>query len=173
MRWADMENHKLINKALLVKYGKDIAGYPMYRLVQNGRALTEKRIGDFRIYYGHIFLREEHGCLEVPKYNYIPDGRWILEKLFYTDNPELTTQRTYEPMHVFELNGEYQRPNYKACEFLIESALKGPSKALAEEEFDEKEVAMFYEMLGGKPGIEGSPNVSYSGLDATSKIKEL
>lgn len=143
-----MEYHKLINKALLRKYGKDSLGRPMYRLVQNEN-LTEKRFGKYNIFYGHIFIREEKGALETLKYPYIPKGHWILEKLFYTTNDELTEKATYEPLWHFNVNGEYQVPNLRACELLIKFAQDGPKSLPSREDELKKEVEEFYEILGG------------------------
>ena len=172
-----MENEKVINKALKSKYGSDFAGYPTYRIVQNSKSLREHRFGTFRHYYGKIFSREETGCFNVLKYSYVPEGLWILEKLFYNEaNPELTERRTYEPLFVFyDKDGGYFKPNFKLCEFVIECALNGPSKILSQKEKDDKEVEMFYEMLGGDATVDGSiadgSGTSYAGLDAPSKIR--
>ena len=43
-----MEYYKIINEELEKKYGKDIVGRPMYRIVQNSRSLTEKRLYPIR-----------------------------------------------------------------------------------------------------------------------------
>ncbi|MHA2376732.1 MAG: hypothetical protein ACXAB9_11235, partial [Candidatus Thorarchaeota archaeon] len=49
--------------------------------------------------------------------------RWILEKLVFIDNPEVwdsLNSGSYEPIWVFRgKGGTYQRPNYKAVDFLI------------------------------------------------------
>jgi hypothetical protein len=171
-----MENDKLINKELVHKYGRTLSGDPIYRLVQNHRSLTEKRKGQFDIYAGEIFIRTEYGVHEVPKYNYVEEGRWILEKFFNTTNPELCSNKTYEPLWVFQgPAGEYQRPNLKAVILIIESALRGPSEAVpTQAEQIAKETDQFYEMLGGKPSLDGSiasgEAVSYSGLNAKEKF---
>jgi len=143
----------------------------MYRLVQNTKALTEKRQGKSSVFYGHIFIREEVGVIEVPKYNYIPEDHWILEKLFYTSNTELTTRHTYEPLWAFidPKTGGYQKPNLNAVLFLIESALKGPQSQLSDEERMQKEYEKFYELLGGNPtqsdALHSQEGVSLAGLN--------
>ncbi len=173
-----MEFYKIINEELLKKYGKDIAGRPMYRIVQNERSYTEKRKGNISTYAGSIFIREEFGVHEIPKYNYVPEGFWILEQLFNTTNPELTTNYSYEPVWVFRdpKTDKYQAPNLRACIFLIEASRKGPTPMESEEEKGNKEQQMFYEMLGGDPGpaekIASQEGVSFSGLDAKSLLKE-
>lgn len=173
-----MENDKLINRELLSKYGKTSSGKPMYRLVQNSRGYTEKRKGNFKIYAGEIFIREEYGVHEVPKYNYVEEGIWILERYFNTTNPELCANHTYEPIWIFRTpDGGYQKPNLRAVILIVESSLRGPSNVLTpptEEEQISKESEMFYEMLGGKPTLDGSiasgEAVSYSGLNAKEKF---
>lgn len=166
-----MESYKVINKALVKAYGTDNTGLPHYRLIQNGRSLTEKRIGTYRIHYGHIFIREEHGMLEVQKYNYLAEGLWILEKLYYTTNPELTTKETYEPIWVFRdpKTGGYQRPVLNACLYLIETALKGIKKPMeSADEQKQKSIDTLYEMLGGDATVDGmslGSGISLAGLD--------
>lgn len=172
-----MEYYKIINKAIAEKYGKSITGDPIYRLTQNQRNLTEKRRGIFNIFYGHIFIRTEKGVKEVPKYNYIDDGIWILEKFDYTNNPELATKSSYEPIYVFTdpLTGGYQRPNMRAvmllCKWNIE---KATNPVETENERIEREAKEFFEALGGKPGLDmaftSGEAVSYAGLDAKEKF---
>lgn len=162
-----MEFYKLINKELLNKYGYDSLKRPMYQLVQNYN-LTEKRFGS--MFYGDIELPNKEAII-VPKYNYVPEGYWILEKLFNTTNPELVNNFSYEPLWIFRsAEGAYQAPNLKACIFVIESALRGPAPIQSEEEIKKKESEKFFEMLGGKAGISDDLHaksaVSYSGLDA-------
>ena len=166
-----MEFYKLINKELIKKYGVDLVKRPMYQLVQNKRSLVEKRIGNWRTYYGHIFIREEHGVQEVPKYNYIPEGFWVREKLYYTTNPELTQNFSYEPLWCFrdpQTDG-YQQPNLKAVMFIIEMALHGKKEVESREALEAREEQTFYEMLGGNAGIAESiasqEGVSYAGLE--------
>lgn len=173
-----MEFYKRINEELLRKYGKDIAGRPMYRIVQNTRSFTEKRKGNVSTFAGLIFIREEFGVHEVPKYNYVPEDFWILEQLFYTTNPELTENFTYEPVWVFRdpKDDGYQAPNIKACIFLVEMSRKGKTEVETEEEKGNREQQMFYEMLGGDPGpaekIASQEGVSFSGLDAQALLKD-
>ena len=166
-----MESAKSINKRLLKTYGKDVNGYAMYQIVQNGRNLIEKR----SVFSGlYLFGKEQKSIKEVPKYTYIDHGLWILEKLFYTTNEELATTITYEPIWTFTdpATGGYQEPVYKFIELIIKSLNSGPTKMLSELEEDEKTKKEFYEFLGGKPGrgnldgtIADGSAVSYSGLD--------
>lgn len=172
-----MEEAKIINKALERLYGKDIAGRPMYRIVQNLN-LTEKRKGTFGIFYGSILVAEETGVANVPKYNYIEEGLWILERLYYVSNSELDQNYSYEPIWVFRdpKTGGYQAPVLEACKYLIACANDGPTKVMSEQEEKDREEQLFYEKLGGMPGVSDAlaadAGVSYAGLDATSKIKE-
>jgi hypothetical protein len=167
-----MEFYKSINKELLKLYGKDINLRPMYRIIQNYN-LTEKRFGS--VFYGDIELPNKQ-VIETPKYSYIPDGFWILEQLFNTTNPELTSTFTYEPVWVFKTkDGEYQAPNLKACIFVIEASRRGPVALETEDEKKKKEIATFREMLGGNAGIAESiaaqSGTSMVGLDAPSLMK--
>lgn len=162
-----MENAKLINKELEKKYGIDFARRPMYRIVQNIN-LPEKRF---------IEIDGNKVMTELPKYNYLPEGVWILEKLFYTSNPELAMNYSYEPVYAFldPKTGGYQAPNLNATIFVVECSLKGPQKILSEMEEQNKEARLFFEMLGGKAdladAIHGDSAISMSGLDAPDQIK--
>ena len=167
-----MEYYKLINKNLVQQYGKDINNRPMYRLVQNYN-LTEKRFETVVIYGVEV---KNQIPIEAPKYNYIEDGFWILEKLFNTNNPEIAANFSYEPLWVFKTKeGNYQAPILRACIHIIECALRGPQAVLSEAEQKIKEVAKFKEILGGNAGIAekigSDEGVSYSGLDAPSQMK--
>lgn len=167
-----MESYKIINEELLKRYGKDINNRPMYRLVQNYN-LTEKRFELVEVY--GVEVRNQIP-VEVPKYTYIEDGFWILEKLFNTNNPDIAANFSYEPLWVFKTKeGLYQAPVLRACILIIESALRGPVAAISEEEQRRKEVEHFKEVLGGKAGIGekigSQEGVSFSGLDAPSQMK--
>ena len=173
-----MEHPDKINKILKKKYGKDVNGFAMYRIIQNTRSLTEKRKGTFNIFKGEIFLRTEKNVIkEVPKYTYVKHGFWILERLFYSDHPELASRASYEPLWVLNgKDGEYQEPNILAINFIIDASLRGPTKVLSEIEEDEKTANEIYEFLGGKPTLDGSiadgSAVSLAGLDARAAIKD-
>jgi hypothetical protein len=170
-----VESPKKINQRLVKHFGKDINGYPMYRIVQNGKSLTEKRKGNFDIFSGAIFLRTlKDKIVEVPKYTYIKPGFWILEKLFYTEHPDLASKFTYEPVWTFTdpKTGGYQEPVYVFIEFLIKCLERGPTPVMSEEEMTAKEREKIFEFLGGKPGrgnldgtIADGSAVSMSGLD--------
>jgi hypothetical protein len=167
-----MENPKKINQRLCKTFGKDINGYAMYRIVQNGKSLTEKRKGTFDIFSGSIFVKRlTNKIVEVPKYTYIQPGLWILEKLFYTTHEEAISKVTYEPVWTFTdpLTGGYQEPVYLFIEFLIKCIERGPTPVLSEEEMSEAERKKIFEFLGGKPTLDGSiadgSAISMSGLD--------
>lgn len=70
-----------INKHLK-RYGIVTDGRQRYRLVHNVN-LTERRYGEFNLFYGDIFLRTEESVQETPKYPMIKPGNYILEKLVY------------------------------------------------------------------------------------------
>ena len=161
-----MTDAEIINESLKKQYGVDINLRPFYRIVQNHN-LTEKRLAS--IFYGEIEIPGKK-AVETLKYNYLPDGYWILEQLFNTSNPELVQNFTYEPVYVFKgPDGEYQEPNLRACQFLVACIRRGPVAVLDEAEKMKKEKALFFEMLGGKSdlgeAIGAGEGVSYSGLN--------
>ena len=86
---------------------------------------TEKRMGEFNIFYGSIYLRTEKGLKEVPKYPYDRD-RWILEKLFYgIRHTEVLAEKpgVYEPVHVLkDAMGGYLPLNWKVVKMIVEFA---------------------------------------------------
>lgn len=94
-----------INKRLIRLYGRDTAvDLPKWRLVRS-ESQTEKRTGNYNLFYGDIFIRNETGTREVMKYHYIKPC-WVLEKLMIANNDNdynLLGQRkySYEPLYVF------------------------------------------------------------------------
>lgn len=167
-----MEWYKDINKELKKKYGKTVDGIPFYRVIQNLNLSEKRRVEKLITSYFGISWKT-YDVEELPKYNYIPKGRWILEQLFNNDSPELTENRTYEPVWVFSEN---QSPNLKACIFLIECSRKGPSEVISEDEKIRKEQEDIFEFLGGVPTVDGmtqaGDGISMSGLDAVSLSKD-
>lgn len=167
-----MEWYKDINRELKKLYGKDSNGLAMYRVIQNLNLTEKRRVEKLMTLYGGI-VWHTWDVEELPKYNYIPEGRWILEQLLNNDSPELTERRTYEPVWVFLRN---QSPNLKACIFLIECSRRGPSEIISEDEKIRKEQEEIFEYLGGNATndhstVDGS-GISMAGLDAKSLIKE-
>jgi hypothetical protein len=161
-----MTDADIINEHLKKQYGMDINMRPFYRIVQNIN-LTEKRFITHVIYDIEVPSKLPVECL---KYNYLPEGYWILEQLFNTTNPELVENFSYEPAYVFKgPDGEYQAPNLRGCQFLIACIKRGPVAVLSEAEKMANEKAKFFEMLGGKSdlgeAIGAGDGVSYSGLD--------
>ena len=99
-----MTDIDIINEKLK-EHGLNLFDAPLYRVVWSDTQL-ERRRGVWRVMFGEIFLREETGVREVPKYNYILE-RWILERWFPPTmawNPELpdSSQGDYIPLYVFQ-----------------------------------------------------------------------
>ncbi len=119
-----MENVVLINKKLREIYGVSLDNKPKYRLVWS-EDLIEKRIGKVEKYTPNgIYLGTEDGVHELKKYSYLKD-RYILETYdpAFKANVELANSDGYEPLFVFQKNGEYLKPYYWACEFIINTIL--------------------------------------------------
>ena len=111
-----------VNKKLLDAYGLFEDGQPKYRVVWSTDE-KENRVGKHEVWYGEIYVREEHGVKEYPKYSYCPD-RWILEVRAYTFNPELTSKISYEPLFVMQdKNGNHLLLSLDACFVAINSIL--------------------------------------------------
>lgn len=125
-----MFSQNQINQRLKDRYGQDILGQPVYRVVWSA-SQVEKRRGEFEDYVPNtnILIRRVHEVREVKKYAYL-DPQWILEKLMVNpehsevvDNDTLTPRSTtYEPIWSFgfEADGRPKLPVWHPVEFLIE-----------------------------------------------------
>lgn len=108
MRTEPAEIEK-INKALKENF-RVLDGRPIYRVAWSD-SLLEKRRGNYKDYYGHIFIREYVAVREIKKYWYMNPPRWVLEKLVFIANrwelrevvDELVQAQngTYEPLFGF------------------------------------------------------------------------
>jgi hypothetical protein len=107
----------------------------------------------------HIFLRDEHGCIEVPKYQDYQD-RWILEHLIYAPLAELPESKNghYEILYVFQgPKGEYLPPLFRVCEILIWK-IRNPERNIVEilereeQKKYEKEIAYYMDILEDTSG---------------------
>lgn len=150
-----------INKQLAIEFGRtEDDNLPYWRVVWSTNQV-EKRYGTYADYYGHIFIRERVGVMEVKKYGFDwQKDRWILERLIPTNgNPELSliTKRAYEIVWLFNMKGAYVRPNYDAVKFVV-NAVMGRKEMLTnsmidnmEREEDEKHMAMMDAILDTSP----------------------
>jgi hypothetical protein len=113
---------RAINLLLEIRYGKDVVqARPNYRISWS-TTQTERRFGTYDVYYmGHIFLRQETGELEVPKYPHFPDC-WVLEKFIYAPVLEIPESKNghYEIMYPFaDQSGAALEPLFRVCEIVI------------------------------------------------------
>jgi hypothetical protein len=111
-----------INYLLEARYGKEVVrNKPKYRITWSTNQ-TERRFGTYHVYYmQHIFLREETGELEVPKYPDFPDC-WVLENFVYAPIQEIaeTKQGHYEILYPFlSQTKEPLEPLFRVCEIVI------------------------------------------------------
>ena len=91
-----------INERLKQLYGKFVdTENPRYRVVFSDDEI-EKRHGTFNVTTeGGVFLREETGIREVPKYEWL-QGQWVLERLLPNMHKEVYEgEYTYEPLYAF------------------------------------------------------------------------
>ena len=161
-----MENIKLINRWLKEKYGSILDGRAKWKLVFSEGQFEKRHATVERFTPAGIYLGTDTGVQVLKKYSYINE-RWILEELVFIDNNELirADKSSYEPRWVFEnKDGNYQIPNQKAVQFLVESILKkreelNHEKRNEEDDYQEydrkKKIARKenYEILGGDAGI--------------------
>lgn len=122
-----------INKQLL-KYGKMLNGSPVFRVVFCDD-LTEKRAGVFNKFHGKLWVGQESGIFEVPKYGYL-QGCWILEKYSVSPNDEVLNYDHYEPVYAFrDKNQNYLPPVMWVCEIIIQGILQ-PHRLTPEQEME-------------------------------------
>lgn len=145
----------VLNK-LLAKRGNNPFNQPLWRLVWSDWQV-EKRRGIFRVHVGSLFLREEVGVREVPKYWNIKE-RWILERWFSGEqvyNPEIpeSISGSYEPVWVFQdKHGSYLPPIEKAIDIIIRCAEYKTNDPLpTQEEMESKEVEHYMDALEVSP----------------------
>ena len=105
-----------INKKLKQLFG----GIPTtYRVVFSDNEL-EKRLGEFKVFSGPIYLRTERACRECLKYPYIK-SKFVIEKFNLPDTISLkelpeSNNGSYEPIYVFEdKDGNFLHPNIQVA----------------------------------------------------------
>jgi hypothetical protein len=130
-----------INDLLMHRYGRSLDGKPNFRIIWSDD-LTENRYGTVqKITKAGIYLGEETGLHELPKYSYIKE-RYILEKLMWSDNPELYEKFSYEPIWVFQdKDSNFLFPIWKAVEKLVHTLLYAEkTKETFTEEDEQREI---------------------------------
>ena len=97
----EIEDAKLINEWLRETYGFHVmVSKPKYRVVWSNDQY-ENRYGTFDVFVGDLFLREEAGVREIPKYSQFPDC-WIVEKLMPNEYPDVFEgDYIYDPFYTF------------------------------------------------------------------------
>lgn len=113
-----MSAHPEVDR-FLKDQGRSLDGKPLYRLVWSEDSFEWRR-GNFREFYGSVFLREVADVRYVPKYPYI-DHRWIIEKYFpESHSEELPVYDHYEPIFCFQDKDSKELPvSLKMVEILI------------------------------------------------------
>lgn len=138
-----------INTNLKERYGM-LEDQPTFRVAWTSDQF-EDRYGVHEIWYGGIYLRTEAGVLKCKKYPYKPD-RWVLEKRIANIHPEIVgAKASYEPVWIFDDEGEYMEPTEKMINFLVYMLLFYPRRKrdLAAEELaeEQKEYQEIYQEL--------------------------
>jgi hypothetical protein len=113
---------RAVNKLLEDRYGKDVVrNKPKFRIIWSTNE-TEHRFGHYNVYYmSHIFLREEVGVLEVPKYPDFPDC-YVLENFVYNPISEIPESKHghYEILYPFlSPSKKPLEPLFRVCEIII------------------------------------------------------
>lgn len=144
-----MEPIEIINERLLDRYGR-VVDKPRYRVVWS-TAQLEKRFGIFNDFYGDILIRSKAEVREVPKYPSYPN-RWVLEVIAPAVGTDVVDHNGYEPLFVFDNDGKYLDPVWRAIEFILYRAnspiIKSPADIDAEEQAAiEAEEKYFFDYL--------------------------
>ncbi len=154
-----MAEQVIINERLKLYYGTELDGRPRYRVLWSTNK-TEKRVGEFNEFYGPIFLRTVVGMKDCLRYPYDQD-RWVIEKLFYINNPELVSEKpgSYEPVYILkDKNGDYLPLNWKVVQTVVDFAEAKPYDIkltdkdwkAEDEQLTVKEVAYFEDVLADR-----------------------
>lgn len=145
-----MENLNILNARLKDKYGL-LGDIPKYRLVWSTTEL-EKRYGKFNDFYGDILVRSVAEVRELPKYPSYKD-RWILEVVSPAlGSDDIINHSGYEPLFVFDNDGKFLEPVWRAIEFIVHRANTPIKKSAADLDLDEQkaeeaETKYFYDYL--------------------------
>ncbi len=153
-----MEGQKRINRWLRDELGRAPDGRALFRIALTDQ--TEKRWGTYsKITEGGLYLGQETGLFEVPKYNWFKETKWALERLVFPLKsglpllPELvnTVNGNYEGIHIFPLvNGLCQLPPLRAVQLFIYCLLFGPKQTASDymsrdQDQFKKEVELLYD----------------------------
>lgn len=108
----------------LSKFGATPDLQPLFRIVR-AELQHEMRFGRFNVFYGSVFLREEVGVHDVPKYDFLPPC-WVLEQwvpphLCQSDDlPEAKQKGSYECRYAFLDKKRNELPlNFRVIEILM------------------------------------------------------
>jgi hypothetical protein len=130
-----------INRKLSERYGLDLDGQPKYRVVWSTDQV-ETRVGRFEDFVGDILIRTYSGARECKKYSYCPD-RWILESRVATNNPELVSKMSYEPLWIFQdKQGNFLPLSWPAIEIIVQTVINRPEykpRSEAQDDYEERE----------------------------------
>lgn len=153
-----MTNIKRINKWLKENLGSAPDGRALFRMATTDQ--TEKRWGTYsKVTDAGLYLGQETGLFEVPKYNWFKETKWAIERLVFPLKsglpllPELvnTVNGNYEGIHIFPLiDGQAQLPPLRAVQLFIYCLLFGAKQTASDymskdqKEF-EKEVNLLYD----------------------------
>lgn len=132
------EGVQWINRKLQETYGKALElDKPHFRIVFSTSQL-ETCYRETEVFSdGGIFLRQEKGISEGPKYPLWPD-LWILERLYTTvGNPYLenVTKFSYEPIWVFGAGNSEKQPIWRAVEMMVHGLLHKKKKFLTRDDY--------------------------------------
>lgn len=117
MDYSNQTEINRINEQLKLAFGRNVnVDKANFRLVFTANQF-EKRSGIFEKWDDNgNFLGIETGVQEVPKYPYLADNSWCLERLIENHWPNvLDGDYIYEVVYNFEIF-----PIYRACEFFIQ-----------------------------------------------------
>ena len=141
-----MESLEQLNKWLR-SFGLALDGSPKFRIVHS-EGQYEKRFGDFEDRTPEGFLIRRIGEVrEVPKYPMVSPPTWVLERyLPNTNNPELKSNFSYEPLWVFhDINEQPVYPTRQAIQLLLSRVYADRIKKTDKDHYEEDQAKLLKE----------------------------
>jgi hypothetical protein len=165
---------KEINEKLERIYGRNLSqNKANFRLVMAGDQFEKRRTTIDKFDNSENYIGQESGILVMPKYGYIPDNHWVVERLIPNCHKDvIESDFVYEPIYAFRIF-----PIYRAIEFLLYH-LFHPSQPKSEkeakyldEEKKKKEIAKARNMLDSTVVESALHDGSAAFIDSTKRFK--
>jgi hypothetical protein len=179
-----LEPLEVINRRLEDRFGRFEDGRPKWRVVWSEDQI-ESRYGTYDRYSEHgVYLGQETGWREVPKYRQWMPNQYVLENLIpVPENSDIAAKASYEPIWGFaDINGNPLPPKWEVIEIVLdqinknirENALgfKIPESELQTPEAIEARIKVMEEALFPDASRIGDSLALGEGISLTNTYKE-